>query len=87
MSRESVVDSLYTEFADEYDDRHATAGVRGLPDIPFYSRLALEAPGPVVELGVGTDRVAIPSVFAGARVLGIDVSSRMLAIALRKAVA
>ena len=86
MSREPVVDSLYAEFADEYDDRHGTSGVRGLSDIPFYSRLALEAAGPVVELGVGTGRVAIPSVLAGARVLGIDLSSRMLAIARRKAV-
>ncbi|HJM89219.1 MAG TPA: class I SAM-dependent methyltransferase [Dehalococcoidia bacterium] len=87
MSHEPVVDSLYGEFADEYDDRHGTVGVRGMPDIPFYSRLALEAGGAVVELGVGTGRVAIPSVLAGARVLGIDLSSRMLAIARRKAVA
>lgn len=34
--------------------------VPGLDDVPFYVRLARQADGRVVELGVGTGRVAIP---------------------------
>ena len=49
-------------------------------DIPFYVGLAREADGPVVELGVGNGRVAIPVAReTGRRVLGIDRSPAMLA--------
>jgi ubiquinone/menaquinone biosynthesis C-methylase UbiE len=48
-------------------------------DIPFYVELAREAEGPIVELAVGTGRVAIPVAQAtGARVIGIDRSEAML---------
>ncbi|MPZ98564.1 MAG: methyltransferase domain-containing protein [Dehalococcoidia bacterium] len=53
--------------------------------IEFYRTLALEAGGLVVELGVGTGRIAIPSALAGARVLGIDFSSEMLTFGRRNA--
>jgi SAM-dependent methyltransferase len=58
-------------------------GVRG--DIEFYRDLALEADGLVVELGVGTGRIAIPTALAGARVLGLDLSWEMMAICREKA--
>jgi SAM-dependent methyltransferase len=49
-------------------------------DVPFYVELAKEAEGPVVELAVGTGRVAIPVARAiGRRVIGIDSSPAMLA--------
>ena len=49
-------------------------------DVPFYVQLALEADGPVVELAVGTGRVAIPVARAiGRKVIGIDSSPAMLA--------
>jgi SAM-dependent methyltransferase len=49
-------------------------------DVPFYVELALEADGPVVELAVGTGRVAIPVARAvGRKVIGIDLSPAMLA--------
>jgi Methyltransferase domain len=49
-------------------------------DVPFYVALALEADGPVVELAVGTGRVAIPVARAiGRKVIGIDSSAAMLA--------
>ena len=49
-------------------------------DIPFYAALACEADGLLVELAVGTGRVAIPVAQAtGRRVIGIDSSPAMLA--------
>jgi SAM-dependent methyltransferase len=48
-------------------------------DVPFYVELAKEADGPVVELAVGTGRVAIPVARAiGRTVIGIDSSPSML---------
>jgi SAM-dependent methyltransferase len=48
-------------------------------DVPFYVALALEADGPVVELAVGTGRVAIPVARTiGRTVIGIDSSPAML---------
>ena len=70
-------------FADRYEEwsAHMTA------DIPFYVDLALEADGPLVELAVGSGRVAIPVAQAtGRKVIGIDSSPAMLKKA-RKAAA
>lgn len=48
-------------------------------DIPFYAELGREADGPLVELAVGTGRVAIPVALATGRpVIGIDASPAML---------
>jgi SAM-dependent methyltransferase len=48
-------------------------------DVPFYVALAQAADGPVVELAVGSGRVAIPVARAiGRRVIGIDTSPSML---------
>ncbi len=48
-------------------------------DVPFYVELAREADGPVVELAVGTGRVAVPVAKAiGRPMLGIDRSAAML---------
>jgi SAM-dependent methyltransferase len=48
-------------------------------DVPFYVELAHEADGPIVELAVGTGRVAIPVARAvGRTVIGIDLSPAML---------
>jgi SAM-dependent methyltransferase len=48
-------------------------------DVPFYVDLAREADGPVVELAVGTGRVAIPVARSiGRTVIGIDSSPAML---------
>lgn len=72
----------YDAFAPIYD--RFSAGMPG--DVEFYVGLAAEAEGPVVELAVGTGRVAIPIVErTGRRVLGIDSSSGMLALARQKA--
>jgi SAM-dependent methyltransferase len=50
-------------------------------DVDFYVEEALAAGGPVVELGVGTGRIAVPIARAGIRVIGVDSSAAMLAVA------
>jgi SAM-dependent methyltransferase len=74
----------YDAFAPVYDDLSSVM----TEDVGFYVELAAEAEGPVVELAVGTGRVAIPiAARTGRRVIGIDVSPAMLAIAARNAAA
>jgi ubiquinone/menaquinone biosynthesis C-methylase UbiE len=63
------------DFSERYDAW--SAGVA--EDIPFYVELAREADGPVIELAVGTGRVAVPVARAiGRRVIGLDASPGML---------
>jgi SAM-dependent methyltransferase len=50
-------------------------------DVTFYVEEASRAaPGPVVELGVGTGRIAVPVAAAGISVIGVDSSAGMLEI-------
>jgi SAM-dependent methyltransferase len=49
-------------------------------DVDFYVGLARETGGPVVELGVGTGRIAVPTAAAGISVIGIDSSRGMLEV-------
>jgi SAM-dependent methyltransferase len=49
-------------------------------DVDFYVQLAREAGGPIVELGVGTGRIAVPAAAAGVRVIGVDSSRGMLEV-------
>jgi len=50
-------------------------------DIGFYVDRALASDGPVVELAVGTGRIAVPIARAGVRVIGVDSSPEMLEVA------
>ena len=50
-------------------------------DVAFYVDHALAAGGPVVELAVGTGRIAIQIARAGVTVIGVDSSPGMLAVA------
>lgn len=71
-------------FADRYDEW--SAGMT--EDVPFYVELARGTDGPIVELAVGSGRVAIPVARAtGRSVLGIDTSPAMLAQARERAAA
>jgi ubiquinone/menaquinone biosynthesis C-methylase UbiE len=71
-------------FADRYDEWSAEM----TEDVPFYVELARETEGPLVELAVGSGRVAIPVAAATGRpVLGIDTSPAMLAQARERATA
>ena len=54
-------------------------------DVPLYENFARAAEGPVLELGVGTGRVAIPLANAGFDLWGIDCSKEMLDRAKSKA--
>jgi SAM-dependent methyltransferase len=56
-------------------------------DVRFYVELARDAGGPVVELGVGTGRIAIPTAAAGIAVIGIDSSPGMLEVCAEAAAA
>src|SRR6187397_3675731 len=65
---------------------YANWSTRVSADVPFYAGLARDADGPLVELAVGTGRVAIPVARAtGRRVIGIDSSPAMLAQARMRA--
>lgn len=64
-------------YAPYYDWENAqTVGRR---DIAFWQRMAARADGPILELGCGTGRVALPVAKQGATVVGIDRSASMLA--------
>jgi SAM-dependent methyltransferase len=66
----------YDAIADLYDPWSRSV----VEDVGFYVNEALEARGPVVELGVGTGRIAVPTAEAGVRVIGVDSSEAMLRV-------
>ena len=73
----------WDDYAPFYDWENArTLGRR---DVPFWRRIALEAGGPVLELGCGTGRISLPLVRAGVSLVGVDRSAPMLARATRHA--
>ena len=76
-----VAGSPYDAIAELYDpwSRSVTE------DVPFYVAEARKARGPVIELGVGTGRIAVPTAVAGVAVIGVDSSSGMLEVCRRRA--
>ncbi len=71
------MNDYYAQAPELYDET-----ARGIPgDVEFYRDLALASGGPVVELGVGTGRIAIPTAQAGIAVIGIDLVPEMLEVA------
>jgi SAM-dependent methyltransferase len=54
-------------------------------DVDFYVAEARKAGGPVVELGVGTGRIAVPTAVAGVPVIGVDSSRAMLDVCRQRA--
>jgi SAM-dependent methyltransferase len=54
-------------------------------DVGYYVELAKEAGEPVVELGVGTGRIAVPTAAEGIRVVGVDSSRGMLEVCAERA--
>lgn len=69
----------WDDYAPFYDwENRRTLGKR---DVPFWRNLALQAGGPVLELGCGTGRVSLPLARAGVPLTGVDRSAAMLAFA------
>jgi SAM-dependent methyltransferase len=54
-------------------------------DVAFYVDEARAAGSPVVELGVGTGRIAIPTAAAGIELIGVDASEGMLEVCREQA--
>ncbi|MBI4307100.1 MAG: class I SAM-dependent methyltransferase [Chloroflexi bacterium] len=71
----------YEAWAEWYDVVYATEGP---VEVNFYVDLARQSHGPVLEIGVGTGRIAIPTARAGIDVVGVDIASAMLDTARRK---
>ena len=70
-------DALYDRIARLYDPWSASV----TEDVDLYVEEALASGGPVVELAVGTGRIAVPIAKAGLRVIGVDLSPGMLEVA------
>lgn len=73
--------SPYDAIAEFYDPWSASV----VEDVGFYLEEARRSGGPLVELGVGTGRVAVPIAADGIRVIGIDSSRGMLEVCARRA--
>ncbi|MCK4443891.1 MAG: class I SAM-dependent methyltransferase [Thermoplasmata archaeon] len=73
------VDHLYYQ-GPHYDQRYRVI----TEDIPFWIRRAEEYGDPVLELAIGTGRVAIPMVKEGFKVTGIDISDSMMDVGKEK---
>jgi SAM-dependent methyltransferase len=73
--------SAYDRIARLYDPWSASV----VEDVAFYLERARATGGPVVELGVGTGRIAVPIACDGIPVIGVDSSAGMLAVARERA--
>ena len=73
--------NAYDAIAELYDPWSRSV----VEDVDFYVELALASGGPVVELGVGTGRIAIPTARAGVEVIGVDSSAGMLDVCRARA--
>lgn len=73
--------SLYDSIASLYD----AWSVSVTEDVPFYVEEARRSGGPVVELAVGTGRIAVPIAQAGIRLIGVDSSEGMLEVCRARA--
>jgi len=73
----------WDDYAAFYDWENAQTVQRR--DVAFWQRLAGAAAGPVLELGCGTGRIALPIARGGTPLTGIDRSASMLARARMKA--
>jgi len=74
-------ESRYDSIAELYDSWSRSV----TEDVSFYVEEAKRAGGTVVELAVGTGRIAVPTAAEGIRVIGIDSSAGMLEVCRRRA--
>ena len=73
--------SAYDNIARLYDPWSRSV----VEDVSFYVEEAVRSGGPVLELGVGTGRIAVPVAVAGIEVVGVDTSAGMLEVARERA--
>jgi SAM-dependent methyltransferase len=74
--------SAYDAIAKLYDPWSRSV----VEDVAFYvDEASRAAPGPIVELGVGTGRIAVPVAAAGVDIIGVDSSPGMLEICREQA--
>jgi SAM-dependent methyltransferase len=73
--------SEYDAIARLYDEWSRSV----VEDVPFYVEEARASGGPVVELAVGTGRIAVPIAASGIHVIGVDSSHSMLEICAERA--
>jgi len=73
--------SAYDRIARLYDPWSVSV----VEDVAFYLERARRSGGPVLELGIGTGRIAIPIAADGIAVIGVDLSEGMLAVARERA--
>ncbi len=73
--------SAYDAIAQLYDPWSRSV----VEDVSFYVDEAVRSGGPVLELGVGTGRIAVPVALAGVEVVGVDLSAGMLEVARERA--
>jgi SAM-dependent methyltransferase len=73
--------SAYDNIARLYDPWSRSV----VEDVPFYLDEARRSGGPVLELGVGTGRIAVPVAASGIAVVGVDLSAGMLEVARERA--
>lgn len=69
--------SAYDDIARIYDPWSRSV----VEDVSFYVDEARRSGGPMLELGVGTGRIAVPVAAAGIEVVGVDLSAGMLEVA------
>ena len=81
MSRIRAEPSAYDAIAELYDPWSRSV----VEDVAFYVEEARGATPPVVELGVGTGRIAVPIAVEGIHVVGVDSSPGMLDVCRRSA--
>ena len=73
--------SAYDKIARLYDPWSRSV----VEDVPFYLDEARRSGGPVLELAVGTGRIAVPIAASGIPVVGVDLSEEMLQVARERA--
>ena len=72
----------YADWAEWYDLFYSSETGE---EAAFYLAETLSADGPVLEIGVGTGRIAIPAAKKSVEIFGVDSSPEMLAVAESKA--
>ena len=75
----------YADWSQWYDLFYSVGDGETSDEASFYIDAITAADGPVLEIGVGTGRIAIPAAERGAEIVGVDANLEMLTVAQKKA--